>query len=110
MKNATKTTLPAVRELKNLEFVRAGIYSNDCNVKGEPVSDISCDKFSFSLVFPTSMTVKEITTHTNRIIKSVNMHDELVRRIKMLFTAWKENEIILNDEQERIMELIKQAE
>lgn len=60
-------------ELINLKFAAARIYEYSCDIKGEPIGDISTDSISFSILFPTRTTVKKVNAYTKQIVKAVNI-------------------------------------
>lgn len=88
----TQTTQPqhTQGEIGPIKFVEAKLCSFTCDIKGEPIANISGEKINFTIIFPSSYTIEKAEANAERIVKCVNnerkidMYDELINEIKNL--------------------------
>lgn len=71
---------------------------------GEPIAQL-WSKYEENFRNP-----KETEANAQRIVNCVNMHDQLVKKLAMMLDAYKNNLVVLADEQEKIEQLLKEAE
>lgn len=107
----TETSSP----LKDLKFASAEIYPYPCDIKGEPIANISSDTLNFGIIFPKKVTPAQAEEYAQRIVQSVNMHDELVSLVREMSVALNYKGFDKRSVNEELMyqeaiELLKQAE